>query len=268
MEKAAWGTLVWCYGGDTLVKKVKLQSLCKQYKNLNMKNNEKDLNTMRIEELQRSLEAQELWLTERTSKREVEQALKASFVKKDQKQSWSEAKKRHGRSHKSETSASGSHKANEKYDKRKVQCYCCNRFGHFAKDCWSNNKRKSEEENIARGDFDDEPEEDSEYEGSEEESESKGSEVKSESEDDSEAEGEVASEKDSASEGDLELENKFEGDSEDEEDFKGESDSEGVSDSDPYSNDDPESGGDPISGNGAYGGGTSEDIDYDSEDEL
>ena len=40
---------------------------------------------MRIEESQTSLEAQELRLTERTSEREVEQALKASFVKKDQK---------------------------------------------------------------------------------------------------------------------------------------------------------------------------------------
>src|SRR3954468_23715273 len=45
----------------------------------------KDLETMRIEDLQSSLEAQELRLTERTSEREVEQALKAYFVKKDQK---------------------------------------------------------------------------------------------------------------------------------------------------------------------------------------
>jgi hypothetical protein len=121
--KAAWDTLVRCYGGDASVKKVKLQSLRKQYENLNMKNNEKvseyisrvilitnemkacgetlseetimekvlrsltsqfdyivvaiehskDLSTMRIEELQSSLEAQELRLTERTSEREVEQ---------------------------------------------------------------------------------------------------------------------------------------------------------------------------------------------------
>ncbi|XP_050909173.1 uncharacterized protein LOC127122942 [Lathyrus oleraceus] len=50
---------------------------------------------MRIEELHISLEAQELHLTERTSEREVEQILKASFVKQEQKQSWSEAKKRY-----------------------------------------------------------------------------------------------------------------------------------------------------------------------------
>ncbi|KAK2399809.1 hypothetical protein QL285_049575 [Trifolium repens] len=39
--KAAWDTLIRCYGGDASVKKVKLQSLRKQYENLNMKNNEK-----------------------------------------------------------------------------------------------------------------------------------------------------------------------------------------------------------------------------------
>src|SRR3954469_25648328 len=46
----------------------------------------KDLETMRIEELQSSLEAQELRFTERNFEREVEQALKAFFVKKDQKE--------------------------------------------------------------------------------------------------------------------------------------------------------------------------------------
>ena len=39
--KAAWDTLVRCYSGETSVKKVKLQSLRKQYENLNMKDNEK-----------------------------------------------------------------------------------------------------------------------------------------------------------------------------------------------------------------------------------
>lgn len=39
--KVACGTLVQCYGGDISVKKVKLQSLRKQYENLSIKNNEK-----------------------------------------------------------------------------------------------------------------------------------------------------------------------------------------------------------------------------------
>lgn len=41
MVNAVWGTLVRCYGGDASVKKVKLQSLCKQYENLIRKNNGK-----------------------------------------------------------------------------------------------------------------------------------------------------------------------------------------------------------------------------------
>lgn len=115
--KVAWDALVRCYCGDASVKKVKIQSLCKRYENLNMNNIEKvpdyisrvtlityemksygetfseeiiigkirrpltpqfdcsikaiehskDLRTMRIEELQTSLETQELYLTERNS---------------------------------------------------------------------------------------------------------------------------------------------------------------------------------------------------------
>ncbi|XP_050876368.1 uncharacterized protein LOC127080082 [Lathyrus oleraceus] len=93
--KAVWNILVRHYDDDTLEKKVKLQSLRKQYENLNVKNNEKDLSIMRAKVLQSSLEAQELRLTERTSKREVEQTLKESSSKKNQKHSWLDAKKRH-----------------------------------------------------------------------------------------------------------------------------------------------------------------------------
>ncbi|KAK2383862.1 hypothetical protein QL285_071274 [Trifolium repens] len=188
--KAAWDTLVRCYGGDASVKKVKLQSLRKQYENLNMKNNEKvseyisrmilitnemkacgetlseqviiekvlrsltpqfdyivvaiehskDLSTMRVEELQSSLEAHELRMTERTSEREVEQALKASFVKKDQKQN------RRGKAQMSESFYSDEkkyQKRKEKSDKKNVQCYCCENFGHYANDCLLNKERES-----------------------------------------------------------------------------------------------------------------------------
>src|SRR3954471_3385560 len=199
-SKEEWDILVRCYGGDVSVKKVKLQSLRKQYENLNMKNNEKvseyisrvivitnemkacgetlseqviiekilrsltpqfdyivvsiehskDLETMRIEELQSSLEAQELRLTERTSEREVEQALKASFVKKDQKH-------RRGDRFQKEASTSDEKRYQKGKDKKKVQCYCCKQFGHFARDCLANKGRRSEEANIARGCSNDEP---------------------------------------------------------------------------------------------------------------
>lgn len=39
--KAMWDTMVWCYGGDASVKKVKLQPLCKQYESFSMKKNVK-----------------------------------------------------------------------------------------------------------------------------------------------------------------------------------------------------------------------------------
>src|SRR3954470_3270621 len=85
--------------GETLSKQViiekVLRSLTTQFDYIVVAiEHSKDLETMRIEELQSSLEAHESRLTERTFEREVEQALKASFVKKDQKQSWLEAKNR------------------------------------------------------------------------------------------------------------------------------------------------------------------------------
>jgi hypothetical protein len=71
----------------------------------------KDLSTMRLEELQSSLEAQELRLTERTSEREVEQqALKSASGRKDQKKTWSEAKRRSDGVQKPETSNSDKQK--------------------------------------------------------------------------------------------------------------------------------------------------------------
>lgn len=120
----------------------------------------KDTNTMRIKELQSISEAQELRLTERNSERDFEQDLKASSCKKNQKQTWLEAKKRHGGgSQKSEASNSDEkkhHKGNEKFDKKKVQCYYCKNFGHYAADYWSNKEIKLEKENISNRDSDDE----------------------------------------------------------------------------------------------------------------
>ncbi|KAK2394637.1 hypothetical protein QL285_056445 [Trifolium repens] len=119
----------------------------------------KDLSSMRIEELQSSLEAQELRLTERNSEREVEQqALKAASEKKYQKKSWSEAKNRSDGAQKPETSTSDKQKyqkGKERFDKTKVRCYCCQKLGHFTADCRSNKERESEEANMARS-FDDE----------------------------------------------------------------------------------------------------------------
>lgn len=114
---------------------------------------------MRIEDLQNSLEIQELRIIERNSEREVEQTLKVSSSKKNQKQSCLEVKKKHSDDYqKSEASNSDEkkhQKENEKFDKKKIQRYCCKKFDHFVVDCWSNKERKSEKENVVRGEFDD-----------------------------------------------------------------------------------------------------------------
>ncbi|XP_050876061.1 uncharacterized protein LOC127079729 [Lathyrus oleraceus] len=87
-----------------------------------------------------SLEAQKLCLIERNSEREVKQTLKASSGKKNQKQSWLEANKRHDdgyqKSKASNSNEKKHHKRKEKFNKKK--------------------ERKPEEENITRGYFDDE----------------------------------------------------------------------------------------------------------------
>ncbi|KAK2391014.1 peroxidase P7 [Trifolium repens] len=238
---------------------------------------------MRVEELQSSLEAHELRMTERTSEREAEQALKASFVKKDQKQN------RHGRAQMSEAFYSDEkkyQKRKEKSDKKNVQCYCCKNFGHYANDCLLNKERESEEANMARS-SDDEPvllmayeSDDDEpvkltFSDSEEvseddyeigirlydsESESEASEDESESEDDSEDE-EVSepesSEDESEDEGDSE-ESDSEGSDSEGSDSEG-SDSEGSDSEGSDSEGDSEGSEDEVS-QGSEGGRTSDNI--------
>lgn len=229
--KAAWDTLVRCYGGNATVKKVKLQSLRKQYENLNMKHNEKvadyvsriitvtnemktcgetiseqmivekvlrsltaqfdhivvaieqskDTSTMKIDELQGSLEALELRVIERGNGKETDQALQAASkenwreIKKKQwldkkaKQNPNSSDKDKGKSlaDKAESSNKGGYnsKFNKKknFDKRKIQCYNCDRFGHFADECWSGAgkwkkpEKGTEQANLAQDSSDTEP---------------------------------------------------------------------------------------------------------------
>ncbi|XP_050897466.1 uncharacterized protein LOC127104322 [Lathyrus oleraceus] len=128
--KAKWVTLVWCYGGDTSVKNIKLQSLYKKYENLSMKNNEKVPDYI----------SKVIVLTN-----EMKSCGATLFEQKSELSNSDEKK------HKNV------HKGKEKFDKRKVQCYSCNKFGHFVDDCWSNKDSKGEEAIISIGDFDDEP---------------------------------------------------------------------------------------------------------------
>ncbi|XP_050875693.1 uncharacterized protein LOC127079338 [Lathyrus oleraceus] len=184
--KAVCDTLVQCYDGDISVKKVKLQSLRKQYENLSIKNNEKVTdyisrvivvtNEMKscgetyfelviIEKVLRSLTPLFDYIVIAIEhSKETSTALKAYFVNKNKKQAWLENRKKNGEgvqkpklSNPYDTKHKNVHKGKEKFDDRKIWCYNCNKFGYFGVDCSPNKVSKGEEANIARGDFEDEP---------------------------------------------------------------------------------------------------------------
>ncbi|KAK2435242.1 hypothetical protein QL285_020317 [Trifolium repens] len=120
----------------------------------------KDLASMKVDELQGSLEAHEQRMDERNSdKTKKEVALQAQQSSKDKKGKgkWTGNKNKGGSSQDTSSSSSknnsnnggkGSYHANQKnggnnggkggkkkFDKRNVQCYNCQKFGHFADEC-------------------------------------------------------------------------------------------------------------------------------------
>jgi len=123
---------------------------------------EKDVKAMKIEELQSSLEAHELLVINRSSERSVQQTLQVQTTKKEGnyknfkkgkgKTNWSNNAKSKAEN-KTESSKRGSFGKNQNkkkdFDKSKVQCYNCDKFGHFADECWFKKDQKTEEANIA-----------------------------------------------------------------------------------------------------------------------
>jgi len=105
----------------------------------------KDVKTLKIEELQSSLEAHELMVSERNSERSIQQALQVQTIEKDDYDrksfkkgknnykggNWSKGKNKG--SEKGESSNEGnSNQKKKKFDKKKIQCFKCEKFGHFA----------------------------------------------------------------------------------------------------------------------------------------
>lgn len=126
----------------------------------------KDVKAMKIEELQSSLEAHELMVIDRGTERSVQQALQAQISKKEGN-SKNSKKKGKGKGNwsnngkaktddKAESSKRGGsdrgHNKKKEFDKSKVQCYNCEKYGHFADECWfKKDQQNNEEANVAQG---------------------------------------------------------------------------------------------------------------------
>jgi len=141
-----------------------------------------NVHTMKIEDLVGSLEAHELKIIERRGVQESIQALQAQTLKnhggsekskgkfdssKKKKGPWSNSQKRKN-GEKLESSKSGGGNSNQKngkrfQDRKSVQCYNCEKWGHFAKDCWFNKGKgvakdnEDDEAKMAQEDSDGEP---------------------------------------------------------------------------------------------------------------
>jgi hypothetical protein len=127
----------------------------------------KDVATMTPAELLSTLQARELRFNERSGDKDSDQALFAHSRKKggNGKKPWSknkgketkEASKGNDRAESSNKGGGGSvdSKNSKKFSKKNVQCYNCEKFGHFANECWfgkgnkNKDKKKSNDEACA-----------------------------------------------------------------------------------------------------------------------
>jgi len=116
----------------------------------------KDLDSMKIEELQASLEAHELRLIDRNRERgksvSSDQALQAQYEKRGKfkkgKKPWN------NQSHKDGEGSSKNQEKNDvtksdqkkKKDKRDIQCYNCQKMGHYAFECRSKRVPRNKDE--------------------------------------------------------------------------------------------------------------------------
>ncbi|CAJ2663346.1 unnamed protein product [Trifolium pratense] len=123
----------------------------------------KDLSEIKIEDLQSTLEAHEMKHGGRNHGKEDEQALFVKFKKyQDDKKKWQKKKEfkkgKESVEDKPESSKEGGGKKKnyQKKDKSTIQCYNCDKYGHYAKECKAPKKNQSqnsgEEANVAQDD--------------------------------------------------------------------------------------------------------------------
>ena len=118
-----------------------------------------DLDKVSLDEVIGSLTVHELWLKERESCEE-EQGLLAKALSKS-KISTEEESSSHGKGHhqgrgrgrgrghgQGHNSPSDEDKENKSFDKSIIQCYNCQKYGHFAYECRSNKKEQDDWANV------------------------------------------------------------------------------------------------------------------------
>ncbi|GAU25658.1 hypothetical protein TSUD_265850 [Trifolium subterraneum] len=128
----------------------------------------KVLSDLKLEDLQTSLEAHEMRLKQRTSEKKVDQALQAKFTKKGKEEGskWNRGKEKWRKKKNNVDAASKTSKnpydsnkhsnnSKKKVNLNEVQCYCCEKFGHYVRNCPENKDSKRDEAQLAHSDSDD-----------------------------------------------------------------------------------------------------------------
>ncbi|XP_017420400.1 uncharacterized protein LOC108330427 [Vigna angularis] len=160
--REAWNILVGCHAGGEKVKKMKscgdtvtdlmviekiMQSLPPTFDHIVVAIEEsRDLEKLKIEELQSSLEAYEMRMRERNPIKREEQVLKVQHEEKKTTKKW---KGKHGKGkwrkdrnkddqNESSTEDEGKSEKNfEKKDKRNIECFNSHKYGHYTRECYA-----------------------------------------------------------------------------------------------------------------------------------
>jgi hypothetical protein len=110
-------------------------------------------------------------LKQRTSKKVTDQALQAKFTKKGKNEAakWNKGKEKwkkknnddatsknsKNQNDSNKTNTSSNKNSKKKVNMKEVQCYCCDKFGHYARNCPENKDSNKDEAHLAHSDSDD-----------------------------------------------------------------------------------------------------------------
>ncbi|XP_017420429.1 uncharacterized protein LOC108330460 [Vigna angularis] len=122
----------------------------------------RDLEKLKVEELQSSLEAHEMRMSERNPIKLNEQALKVQHSKRKGKWKKESSSAEEPDERSDSVEKKNPEKSSKKKDGRNIECFNCHKFGHFAYECFSGkgkkkNKFQSKEAHLAQEESDSKP---------------------------------------------------------------------------------------------------------------